>query len=239
MEKALSPYRQAPFGIRILAVFTCFLLVIATLFVSVMLTVNLGADNFFYKEYKKLDNARYMGMSTEDLTAATMQMIHYMEGSADSIDIDVTVYGETVSMFNDRERAHMVDVRALYLGWVYATIGCLVLFTAFWIWQRKRHGLFFPALWRGAGVLLIVLIGLGIWVVLDFYSFWTCFHLLFFTNDLWLLDPETSRMINMMPLELFYDVVVRMALFFVGIWAIFGVGVFLRRIFKKKANQTV
>jgi hypothetical protein len=73
-------------------------------------------------------------MQTEELTDATMRMIDYMEGKAPDIDLTVTVNGERVSMFNDRERAHMADVRALYQSFSrFATVtaAVFVIFLAF------------------------------------------------------------------------------------------------------------
>ena len=61
----------------------------------------------------------------------------------------------------------------------------------------------------GAGLIV-----LGIWVAVDFNSFWTEFHHLFFTNDLWLMDYATCRMIRICPLQLFNEIVVRFALIF-------------------------
>ena len=40
------------------------------------------------------------------------------------------------------------------------------------------------------------------------------FHHLFFTNDLWLMDYATCRMIRICPLPLFNEIVVRFALMF-------------------------
>ena len=77
---------------------------------------------------------------------------------------------------------------------------------------------------------MLLLAAIAVWVLLDFSSFWTAFHHLFFTNDLWLLDPATSRMINMMPLQLFYDIVVFVVVVFILLWAaLIAVAVAVRR----------
>ena len=59
-----------------------------------------------------------------------------------------------------------------------------------------------------------VLILLGIWVAVDFNSFWTEVPHLFFTNHLWLMDYATCRMIRICPPPLFNEIVVRFALMF-------------------------
>ena len=53
--------------------------------------------------------------------------------------------------------------------------------------------------------------GLALWAALDFTSFWTAFHLAFFSNDLWLMDPRVSRMIRICPEHLFSGIAGRMA----------------------------
>ncbi len=200
------------------------LLLFATLFFSISLVISRPA--FFEKEYTKLGNAQAMGMSVEDLTAATAQMVAYMDGSAQSIDLEVTVNGERVSMFNDRERAHMVDVRALYQGIQKVAIAALVIsgiaILGLRMLSRKKKEVIqqqYLGVFWGSGACFMLILAFGLWVLVDFNSFWTAFHHLFFTNDLWLLDPATSRMINMMPWELFYDIVVHSGLCFLIIWA--------------------
>lgn len=57
---------------------------------------------------------------------------------------------------------------------------------------------------------------LGIWVAVDFNSFWINFHYLFFDNDLWILSYRTDRMIRICPQQLFYDIVVKFGLIFLA-----------------------
>jgi D-alanyl-D-alanine carboxypeptidase len=60
-------------------------------------------------------------------------------------------------------------------------------------------------------------VGLGAAIVsTDFDHYWRIFHTIFFTNDLWLLDPSTDMLINIVPLEFFIALVERCALLFIG-----------------------
>lgn len=198
-------------------------LIVAILFTCLQVAMN--DESWFMMEYVKLDTARGIDMSNSDVAAAMRQMIDYMEGREESIDIKVKVNGKSRQMFNDREREHMVDVQKLYQGFrtfrniaaplaivVYALI-CLVM----------RHDAI-KALSKGfiiaAIVFGVIAATAAIWVAIDFSSFWTVFHLLFFTNDLWLLDPATSRMILICPEQLFFDIVVRFGVWFMVIFAL-------------------
>ena len=40
------------------------------------------------------------------------------------------------------------------------------------------------------------------------------FHELLFTNDLWLLNPETDMMIRMLPQKIFFEIFVRILVLF-------------------------
>lgn len=221
----MKPATTKPCLLRAAAAVLILPLLVAMLFLAVRLVIN--APDFFAAEYEKIGNAADMGMSNADLTAATVRMIDYMEAREDSIDIRVSVNGDTVSMFNERERLHMIDVRALYQGFITAlTIAvplALALLVLLYFLSRRRGDTlrFFPqSFLRGSALFLLLLGAVMAWVLIDFDSFWTAFHLLFFTNDLWLLDPATSRMINMMPLQLFFDIVTRVALLFAAAWAV-------------------
>ena len=54
---------------------------------------------------------------------------------------------------------------------------------------------------------------LGTWAAMDFSSFWTFFHETLFWNDLWLFDTTESRMINMLPEQMFADIVGKIFLY--------------------------
>ena len=220
--------KRIAWPVRLALLLVCLLFIVSVLFSAIRLVINRPA--FFYTEYARLDHARYMGMNTEDLTNATMQMVRYMEGSAQSIDLTVTVNGERVSMFNDRERAHMVDVLVLYQNWRTVSYVCFGLLALLIVLLRKRPGEIARAFLNASKVFVLMLAAIAVWVLFDFSSFWTAFHHLFFTNDLWLLDPATSRMINMMPQQLFYDIVLFVVAVFLVLWAaLIAIAVAVRR----------
>ena len=54
---------------------------------------------------------------------------------------------------------------------------------------------------------------LGTWAALDFTNFWTFFHEMLFWNDLWLFDGTQSRMINMLPEQIFADIIANIGLY--------------------------
>ena len=66
--------------------------------------------------------------------------------------------------------------------------------------------------------------------LIDFNTFWTNFHLIFFRNDLWLLNPNTDRLILMVPLNFFITLVTRIIIVsVVGLSAMIGLVYFFVR----------
>ena len=72
------------------------------------------------------------------------------------------------------------------------------------------------------GVFGVFLGCVAIFCAIDFDAFWTLFHQILFRNDLWLLDPTTSVMINMFPLEFFNTLVVQIVVLAIICIGLFG-----------------
>jgi integral membrane protein (TIGR01906 family) len=67
-----------------------------------------------------------------------------------------------------------------------------------------------------AGFLLLLSL-LAIVIAVDFDNAFTIFHLLFFNNDLWILDPSVDLLINMVPLPFFIDISIFIGALFMGL----------------------
>lgn len=187
--------------------------------VFVVLGVILNCVNFFcfqksfyQREYQKLDTAEQIGMSGADLQAATDALLDYLRGKREDLHVQATIGGQQREVFNQREILHMADVRTLYLWAMRIGNGLLILAAAFYLWAwiggRDKAAVLGGYL-QGNYILLGLIAALGIYAALDFNSFWTGFHKIFFTNDLWLLDPRTDILIQMVPEQFFFDLVMR------------------------------
>ncbi len=180
-------------------------------------------DASYYKEeYAKLGTAEYVGVSEPELFAATDILLGYLKGSPSTLDLPVHANGGQEEYYSEREKQHMVDVRKLYQGAIVVMILCyavgIVMLLACILVNRKQS---FPYVMRGLfwGTLAL-LVGFGLlaaYVATDFNRFWVQFHELFFTNDLWILDPAVSRMIRMFETQFFFDMVTRILAVFIGI----------------------
>ena len=189
-----------------------FLLIVAILFTALQFSVN--DRSWFEQEYRALDLESAIGLSTSDITDALMRLVDYMEGRASNIQLVVRENGLYVNMYNEREIAHMEDVRALYQAWRSVRTWGLVLafvliFAAFFLDRKELWFNVSRGFLRASMVFLVLVVALGVFAAVDFTAFWNGFHYLFFDNDLWLLSPARDRMIRICPQQLFWDLIVR------------------------------
>jgi integral membrane protein (TIGR01906 family) len=172
--------------------------------------------NFFRDFYSDNGSAEEIGVTFDDLILSTEVLLDYTRGRLDSMDVEVLVDGRKEMMFNKRETDHMVDVRNLYLGAIFIRNFAFVFFGALVIFEGLSKKFSFRKHWqsvRQASVIIFAVIAFIITAaVIDFNTFWTNFHLIFFRNDLWLLNPNTDRLILMVPLDFFMALVTRIIL---------------------------
>ncbi len=193
------------------------LLILILVFTSIGLVIN--DQTFTNNEFTKLGVSEEMGISNADLVASMQQLVDYMEGNADDIYIEVTQNDETVEMFDyPQETEHMTDVRTIYLTIAsYRDVGVLVMLILFLFAAvvdfRKAPQRLSQGYLSGSFVTLLIFGFLGTWAALDFSNFWTFFHEALFWNDLWLFDGTQSRMINMLPEDMFADIIGRIGIY--------------------------
>jgi len=177
---------------------------VSLLFLSIRL---LGLEPYFFRWFYAQNNtAANLGMSNSDLMRATQQLLKYMLDQASTIQSEVVVNGQSTLMFNDREIHHMVDV--LILIRMMRIVMFMSLSASAIIYWTQRHQLAFKAKLKQTYTIALSVLGglmaaLGVFALFDFESFWTFFHLVLFRNDLWLLDPRTDRLVNLVPINFF------------------------------------
>ena len=202
-------------------------------------------DRGFYKaEYEKLGTAASIGMSQEDLDKTTEVLLDYIQDKREDLNVTAVVQGEERQVFNQREKDHMVDVKALYLNamtasyWLLAVGGVVfIVFLSLRTYRRTALRGYLDANW----VFLVIFGALALYAAVDFNSFWVNFHHVFFTNDLWLLDPRQDILIMMVPGQFFFDLVMRIVILAVGVIALLLLGAALwnRRIKRKEQTNAI
>jgi integral membrane protein (TIGR01906 family) len=131
-----------------------------------------------------------------------------------------------VPAFNDRERAHMANVRGVvvaFFGLVLVAAAVLVVGGirsrgASWYWR---------AIARGSAVLAAGAVIVGIAFGLAFEQAFTLFHDLFFAPGTWSFDPATDRLVQLFPDAFWTETSVAIAI--VGLVLTLGTWAFARR----------
>lgn len=210
----------------IVAVIAC-LCIIGGLFWGCLESVAFDA-NYYTGEYQRLDREEATGMSAQGLAQATQTLLDYIRGGREDLNARAEIHGEQREVFNETEKAHMVDVRQLYrigstvcyMLWALGA-ACLVMLI---IIERRQ-----TVRMLGKGYLIALLAagtaaGLaGSMIAMDFNRFWTGFHHVLFTNDLWLLDPTKDVLIQMFPSAFFSGMVESILLRFGAVLLVLGV----------------
>lgn len=198
--------------------------------------------NFYQKEYEKYQVLNELDMEMEDVMDVTHEMMSYLHGKRDDLIVKTTVAGVEQEFFNDREKAHMIDVKGLFTAAIVIRYAALILLAiSIWIlvalktnW-KKLIAKFYMI---GVTVLLLMLGGLGYLFTKDFNKYFVKFHEIFFNNDLWILDPETELMIRMLPEGFFADFATRIGIF-AGVTIVFFlvISVIVYMIAKRKEED--
>lgn len=206
-------------------------MVLVMVFVILFSVFTVANTNSFYTEqYIAIGAMEDTGMSIEDLDKTTTMLLDYLNDRRDDLEMPVEKWGEIKPVFNEREISHMVDVKNLYATAakiMYISLALALLIMAY-LFKKDGKAQFFISAVRGyktsLAVAIILCVIFGIAFTVGFNSFWTLFHEIVFTNDLWLLDPRTSTMINMYPLPFWLamctDMLVRFAVIFIAIFPV-------------------
>ena len=227
---------------HVLAVAAMLLLVLALLLTSFQLAIYGDPDYRFYeREYAKYNVTESLDMEMEDVMDVTEKMMDYLIGKRPELSVITDVDGQTQDFFNEQDRLHMADVKNLFLGgltlrWVLLAAAAVLIALLVLLkgdWRRIIPRAYFIAL----GIFLAVTVLLGALFASDCTKYFTIFHEIFFTNDLWIFDPATDYMIRMLPEGFFYDMVMRIGGCFLGSLAVLLVIFFVWRHFLGKGHR--
>ncbi len=177
----------------------------------------------------------------DDIMDVTREMMKYLRGNREDLVVYTTIDGEEREFFNDREKAHMVDVQKLFVGGIWLRTGALVTAAicvlALILMKAEWKKILPKSCVYGTGGFIGALAVLAMLCASDFTKYFTIFHEIFFDNDLWLLDFRTDWLIRMLPEGFFVDMVVRIGVIFVIALIVFlGFSIWMLRKEKDKKN---
>ena len=197
-----------------------------------------GNINYFQKEYQKYRVTESVNIEEKELLLVTKEMMSYLRGTRDDLHIKAVIDGKEQEFFNEKEIAHMEDVQVLFIGgqWLRVISGILfVIASAFLIFQNKKEFLL-KVLRNGMIFFIAAIAAIAALISTNFTKYFVIFHKIFFSNNIWILNPDTDRLINIVPEGFFIDTSIRIAiLFFV---MILGVSVICSILLKLRIKKT-
>lgn len=218
----------------------------AVSFIIVLLVTSfqlvLYADLSFYeKEYAKYNVLEAVNMEMKDVLYVTDEMMDYLIDKREDLVVVTTVGGEEREFFNDREKAHMADVKNLFMGGLMIrriALALTVISIAIAVISKQNFKLIIPRAFEiGTAIFGVLVLIFGILAYNNFSELFVQFHLLFFDNDLWILNPATDLMINILPEGFFFDTVKAIVLVFITLLVLMlGISIFADIKFRKNNN---
>jgi len=160
--------------------------------------------NFVVSELRK--NNVYDMMSSRNISFSQVnsnasRIIDYIALKKDA-SLDST-------FLNAKEKQHMSDVKGIFekinlLTMIMFPLTLLLFILIYW---KKIGQIYKPYIL--SFFIILVFVGVMIILALNFGRFFTCFHKIAFTNDLWLMDPQTDLIITLFPEQFFRDAFMR------------------------------
>jgi integral membrane protein (TIGR01906 family) len=157
------------------------------------------------------DAVEVTGLPRPELDRAAQDIARYFTDDRTALATRVEVDGNEESLFNPREVAHMVDVKALFQRVFRIHEAAFVYLFAYvagvFLWSRERSMRRFAQQSVIAGIITAgVLTAAALAMLVGFDRLFLQFHLLSFSNDFWQLNPATDRLVQMFPQGFWFDV---------------------------------
>lgn len=200
-----------------------------SLFISTILGIifyNCFNLNFYKNFYLRENLAPSINTTNDELINNTTNLLEYLTNKAEL----------NTTWFSEKDILHMKDVRVLYNVSFNLMIFFIIIFilsTILIALVYKNYAMFYitKTFNKTSLAFILLVIVLASIISYNFTSFWIKFHQLLFANDLWLLSPEESNLIKMVPEQFFISLITTIIL---HILILFVSLLVVNNIFKKK-----
>ncbi|MBI2847292.1 MAG: TIGR01906 family membrane protein [Chloroflexi bacterium] len=151
-----------------------------------------------------------------ELVRAARETIAYFNSPQEFLEVRVRIMGVERDLFNEREVAHMKDVKAMVRGvYLWQAVSLLYIvgfvFVRYLVDRRRILNILARVLLWGSLFTLALFFVVGVAFLVSFNSLWLLFHILSFSNTLWALDPQKDYLIIMFPGPFWFDAVMLVA----------------------------
>ena len=209
------PYHNIGMRILFLIAKALFVLAVPVLLLTATMRVAVSTPALYRYSFNNWDASAYTGISDEDLDRVASSLTHYFNSAQEYWDVTVVQSGQEKTLLSTSEQQHFKDIKGL-VRFDYTALICslayILLFVAgALVLARRRHASLpkqsaaaTPNAWLAEGwrevaevlkwgailavVLLLLLLGAGL--LTGFDNLFIRFHELFFTNHLWIAQPD-------------------------------------------------
>ena len=200
-------------GLRSL-VSLAFVLLLPLLIIGTSLRGLVTDRDFMLRGFRDNQVALSTGLDEPQLERIADAFVAYFQGPRGQIQLQVTAFGQSRLLFNDKEVTHMEDVQALiqwFLRLQIVAAGVVLVRLAFAVaFDRAAVPVGRELLWS-TGLIVGLVVLIGVLSLIDFDALWTRFHQIAFRNDLWQLDPSRDYLIMLFPEPFWFTATLRMA----------------------------
>lgn len=194
----------------------CAFALMITLLITSVEAVTYWTPGYYEKEYAKYNVTEDVHMEMEDLLDVTHEMMAFLRGDRADLHVPTIVDGQPREFFNEREIAHMEDVQGLFLAAIALRRACMIGIVAavalLFALKADVKRLLPKTICAGTLLFFTILAALALVISTNFTKYFVIFHEIFFNNDLWMLDPSTDLLINIVPEPFFVDTAARIGL---------------------------
>ena len=160
------------------------------------------------------------GVDVQEYPGLAEKITSYLAGRGDTFQTTLSVHGQIREGFSEKEITHMQDVRNLFSLCRSVFLFCAIIVIVLLSLAAFRYRPMLASLARGyiRVSLFIAVLGaaLAVWAALDFHTLFTQFHHVFFTNDLWQLNPNQDLLLQLMPTPFFVEYAARIGLYWLA-----------------------
>ena len=190
--------------------FTAFVIAIPLFLIITNLRVVVNTPLLYSHGFDQYDIVQVTGIERDELISAGKQIRDYFNNEERWLDVEVRFNGEPYRLYNEIEILHMWDVkvliRTLYNVQIIAGLFILLFIPAgLAISPRAFPRTLLRLTAWGAGLTLAIVFITGLFSLTGFSQTFYFFHVIAFTNDLWMLDPARDFLIAMFPEGFFFD----------------------------------
>lgn len=152
------------------------------------------------------------GLDDAELQRIADAFITYFQAPPGQIQLQVTAFGQSRPLFNEREVAHMQDVQALvqFFFRMQIVAAVVVLLRLGFVFAFDRAGApIGREMLISVGLMLVAIAIVGALAVINFDAFWILFHQVAFRNGDWQFDPTRDYLIMLFPEPFWYTGTIR------------------------------